>query len=255
LKNIGTCTWTTAYTLVFSSGSSLGGPAAVALPGYVAPGQVIDLTVNLTAPGKEGSYRGYWILRDASGVLFGMGRNGNSFYVDIRVAEPQSQYPLDFVASMCQAVWSSGAGQLPCQGEINDSRGTVRRIDKPQLENGYIDDEPALFTQPQMITDGVIRGRYPAVRVQSGDHFMAIIGCAYQSEGCDVNFQLDYQIGSGPILTLASWHERYDEKFTAVDVDLVGLTGNDVKFILTVLANGSSTTDRAQWLAPRMVKK
>ncbi|MBA4379445.1 MAG: hypothetical protein C0393_01940, partial [Anaerolinea sp.] len=57
LKNIGTCTWTTAYALVFSSGSAMGGPAVINLLGSVAPGQMVDIPVNLTAPATAGNYR------------------------------------------------------------------------------------------------------------------------------------------------------------------------------------------------------
>jgi hypothetical protein len=39
-----------------------------------------------------------------------------------------------------------------------------------------------------------------------------------------------------------------------VDVSLSSLAGQSVKFILTVLANGSPTGDRALWIAPRIVR-
>jgi hypothetical protein len=175
--------------------------------------------------------------------------------VDIKVSQPKSNYPTDFIASMCQAEWTSGAGRLDCPGVKDDSRGFVLRVDKPALESGYIDDEPALFTGPQMINDGVIRGKYPAMRVESGHKFMAVIGCAAETSGCDVRFQLDYQIGSGSIQNLASWNEAYDKNYSNVKVDLSGLAGNDVRFILTVLANGSSNQDKVLWLAPRIVKE
>jgi hypothetical protein len=90
--------------------------------------------------------------------------------------------------------------------------------------------------------------------VENGYHFSAVIGCAHKANNCDVNFQLDYQIGSGSINTLKTWHEVYDEQFRSVDVDLSSLAGKDVKFILTVLSNGPSNNDRAQWLAPRISK-
>jgi len=80
LKNIGTCSWTTSYAIVFSSGDSLGGPATQSLTGNVNPGQSVDIPVNLKAPGTPGSYRGYWKLRNGSGVTFAQ------FYVDIKVA-------------------------------------------------------------------------------------------------------------------------------------------------------------------------
>ncbi len=86
LKNIGTCTWTTAYKLVFDHGTSMGG-TFVNLPSNVGPGQVVDISVNLTAPSSPGHYRGYWMLQNASGVRFGTGRNANNpIWVDINVA-------------------------------------------------------------------------------------------------------------------------------------------------------------------------
>jgi hypothetical protein len=255
LKNTGACTWTTNYDVVFVSGTQMSSSAVVDLPGNVVSGQVIDISVTMTAPATQGSYRSNWKLRDASGLLFGVGQASAMFYADIKVVQAESKYPLDFVARMCEAEWSSGAGVLPCPGTDSDARGFVLRVDKPTLESGYIDDEPVLVTYPQMITDGVIRGKYPAFKVAAGHHFVGIIGCANKSNSCDLNFQLDYQIGTGSIQTLKTWHEVYDEKITQVDVDLSSLAGNDVKFILTVFSNGSSAQDRAQWLAPRIIKK
>ncbi len=255
LKNTGSCTWTTSYDLVFVSGDQMSAPSVIDLPGNVVPGQVIDLSVPMTAPASPGSYRGNWKLRDQAGYLFGVGRTGVPFYVDIKVVAPSTGVPFDMAALYCTAEWTGGDTRLPCPGTDFDSRGFVLRIDKPTLESGYVDDEPVLLTHPQMITDGVIRGKYPAIRVESGYHFVATIGCAYRAEKCDVKFRLDYQIGSEAIQTLATWHEVYEGQFRLVDVDLSSLAGKDVKFILTVLANGVSTDDRAQWLKPQIVKK
>src|SRR4030042_5520432 len=73
IKNIGTCTWTTSYSLVFDSGSKMGGPTSVNLPKSVAPGQTVDISISLTAPSSAGHYIGYWKFKNASGVLFGIG--------------------------------------------------------------------------------------------------------------------------------------------------------------------------------------
>lgn len=253
LKNIGACTWTESYDLVFVSGDQMDAPDTVAMPGDVGPGQVIDVSVDLVAPDHEGSYRGNWKLRDSSGRVFGLGRRGDTFFVDIRVAAPSSSNgPLDFVARYCQATWTSSAGRLPCQGENNDSRGFIRRINDPVLESGYQDDEPALLTNPQMVENGVIRGKYPAVRVENGYKFVSVIGCSYKATGCDVTFLLSYQIGSGPVHNYAKWHEVYDKEFHLVGVDLSALAGQDVKFILNVIANGDSSNNKALWLAPHI---
>lgn len=81
-KNMGTCSWTPSYAVVFSSGNSMNGPATQALTGNVNTGQTVDISVNLTAPATPGDYTGYWKLRNASGVLF------SQFYVQIKVAAP-----------------------------------------------------------------------------------------------------------------------------------------------------------------------
>jgi len=82
LKNTGTCSWTTAYAVVFSSGDQMTGPATQALTGNVTPGQTVDISIELTAPASDGDYKGYWKLRNAAGVHF------SQFYVDIEVKTP-----------------------------------------------------------------------------------------------------------------------------------------------------------------------
>jgi hypothetical protein len=79
LKNTGTCSWTPAYAVVFFSGEAMSGPAVQALTANVNPGQTVDLSVNLKAPATEGTYTGYWKLRNAAGVTF------TQFYVAIKV--------------------------------------------------------------------------------------------------------------------------------------------------------------------------
>lgn len=86
LQNRGTCTWTPDYMLVFVNGDQMGGTTAVRLPANVAPGQIVDVSVTLTAPDKRRNYVGYWMLRNPSGLTFGYGDNANkAFYVDINV--------------------------------------------------------------------------------------------------------------------------------------------------------------------------
>lgn len=80
IKNIGTCSWTSSYAVVFFSGNQMGGPSVQALSGNVNPGQTVDISVSLTAPSAPGDYTGYWKLRNASGVTFAQ------FYVQIKVS-------------------------------------------------------------------------------------------------------------------------------------------------------------------------
>jgi hypothetical protein len=71
-KNVGTSTWTTGYKLVFVRDAQMGGPASVSLPYSVAPGQVVPVSVNMTAPTTVGTHRGYWRLANTSGTQFGV---------------------------------------------------------------------------------------------------------------------------------------------------------------------------------------
>lgn len=114
LKNIGACSWTTSYALVFTGGESMSGPAAQALTGSVNPGQTVDISVNLTAPSGNGTYTGNWGLRNASGIIF------KHFYVMIKVAAvvPPTLPPaiVFAVTSVTYSVstWSSGASVVNC---------------------------------------------------------------------------------------------------------------------------------------------
>lgn len=87
LKNVGMCTWTTAYSLVFENGDRMGGPDRVNLPIMVDTGQTVDLTIPLTAPATAGFYRGYWRFQNADGIRFGMGTQAlDPWWVSIQVA-------------------------------------------------------------------------------------------------------------------------------------------------------------------------
>jgi hypothetical protein len=92
LKNAGTCTWTTGYALVFDSGNIMSGPTSQNLAGNVAPGATVDLSVNLIAPGSNGTHRGNWKLRNDKGTIFGLGGAG-PFYVQIVVGPTPTSGP------------------------------------------------------------------------------------------------------------------------------------------------------------------
>jgi hypothetical protein len=252
IQNVGTCSWTPAYALVFVSGDRMNAPISLGLPGNVNPGQSIDLSVRMTAPGGNGHYQGYWKLRNPAGTLFGIGAQAQTaFWIRVVVAGP-TYAAYDFVAKYCDAAWQNNNNDLPCPGLQGDSKGYVIRLDHPIMENGKTADGGGLLSVPREAYNGLITGKYPAVKIRDGDRFRALVNCAYEAYSCNVIFHLDYQIGGGSTRSLGHWNEAYEGKFYPVDIDLSSLAGQYVKFILSASANGSPNQDEALWIAPRI---
>lgn len=276
IKNVGTCTWTN-YSLLFDSGEKMAGPDSAVISASVAPGQTVDITINLTAPAAANTYRGYWKLKNASNVPFGIGTAGTkSFWVEIKVAgtavtpstpiatvtvgtpatpvtpaTPIAGTSYDFVANVCAASWFSGAGQQPCPGTDGDAKGFVLIANPSKLETGVNDSRPGLITFPQNVNNGYIQGIYPSYKVKAGDKFRTIVNCENGATSCYVVFRLDYSVaGSSTIQTFWAFVERYEGQFYTAEVDLGSLVGQDIKFVLTVLSTGSPVGDRALWVAP-----
>ena len=96
IQNIGTCTWGDGYTLTPVGGNvpaaGMGGRPAV-IPGPVAPGQTVDVSVALVAPLVPGVYQGFWSMRGPGGLLF-----GERIWVGVTVVEPDTPTPAPTVA-------------------------------------------------------------------------------------------------------------------------------------------------------------
>ena len=253
IQNVGSCTWTPYFSVVFVNGNGLSAPTTNPLPGYIAPGNYIDLSVTMVTPNTDGHYRGFWELLNSSGALFEIGPQANNpFWVDINVSGP-SYTAYDFALNFCNATWQNNDGNLPCPGTSGNSRGYVLNLSNPVMGGGKAENEPGLLTVPKNSSNGIIRGIYPATQIQSGDHFRALIGCQYKANGCNVMFKLNYQLGNSAS-TLGQWPEAYDGRYYPVDIDLSPLNGQSVTFQLIVSANGSGYQDQALWINPHIVR-
>ena len=269
IKNpVGYSTWTTAYKLTFVSGDM--SAADVPFVSTVTSNTTISVSVTLTAPSAIGHYRGYWMLKNASGVKFGLGSAGDKpWWVDIYVNSSATAVPtatstgstvvFDFSEKANLATWANIAGPLTFPGADLDPLGFVIRPTSTKMENGITytsPSQPTLLTAPQSITDGFIQGIYPAFNVVSGDHFKTTVGCEFGAASCKVFFRLDYVKSTEPAVVGTIWtlEKAIDGFVIPIDVDLVSLAGSSVTFRLTILADGASTGDRAVWLYPRIVR-
>jgi hypothetical protein len=259
LSNNGSCTWTTDYQLIFISGSQMGGVSPVYINTTVPPNQTVDVAINLITPGTSGSYAGFWMLRSPSWIIFGIGLNADiAFWVKTIVSQPTATLDpnirMDFSQYYCYAKWVNSSGvSLACPSSGYDfNNASVTISSAPMIETAYQDDEMTIITIPNNGTNGVISGRYPPIKVLTGDRFQALLGCLASSPRCSVTFHLKYSADSGPIQELGSWVETFDGNRTQVDVDLSPLNGKSVEFILEVQNNGDSSDDRAFWMVPHI---
>ncbi len=85
ITNSGSCTWTPAYQLVFSSGERMSAPGSVNLSGNVSPSSTVDISVQLVSPASDGSYTAYFMLKAPDGTIFGMGNSNTSLSAVIKV--------------------------------------------------------------------------------------------------------------------------------------------------------------------------
>lgn len=256
LRNIGECTWTLDYNIIFVGGESFSAPVRIGMPRIVAPGETVDISLLLEAPTYPGSYTGYFMLSDGQGDRFGAGVNANQqFWVSIVVRSPD-QVVFNFENNYCTAKWRSSVDEsLPCPGdELADETGFVVGKENPIREDGAVENEPGLITSPDSSFYGYIYGIYPNLLIQKGDIFKSLIGCSHDSPGCNLTFELRYQIDGGAMRTIKSWAEIYDGNYHSIIADLSDLAGFNVNLILFVENNGSIENNRGVWIAPRIMR-
>jgi len=110
IRNTGSCSWNSNYQLIFDHGNRLGVTSGYTQPltsSTVNSGQMVDLSVNLTAPSASGTYTGYWRLRDPGGVLFGITPAGGTFLVKV-IVMANTTVTLSPVATESGSVGSDG---------------------------------------------------------------------------------------------------------------------------------------------------
>lgn len=266
LQNVGSCTWTTAYSLAVEGGDNLGAPPSTPITqDAVEPNETVDVSVTLKAPETLGTYRATFMLRNAAQQVFGTGDGNTPFWVQVRVVQNQGQVQpvdsgivLDFIARASAAQWSSGQGAslnttLQFGGEDNDSNGVAKLKENERMENGAQSGK-VLLTIPKYADDGVIMGVFPAVAIRSGDTFRARLGFLTPGGTCgtgNVKFQLYYRETGEPQF-LQEWDKACNSRLLPVEVSLSALRDKNIQFILVVRAAGSIDYDWAIWNSARI---
>ena len=150
VRNTGTCPWDEKYSLVFLSGDQMGAPNSTPMP-VTAPKADADISVDLTAPSADGSYTGYFQLRDPSGQVISIGLE-KSIWVKVVVgnAAPTNPPAVNPTAGPTNAPTSAGGGVTPV-GSVSSCGSSTN--------GGYVNQ---LLTQ---INDARRAAKLPALTV------------------------------------------------------------------------------------------
>lgn len=247
VKNVGTCTWTKDFSIVYDSGRQLGG-STTKLTKKVAPGETVDIAVVMKTPTEKGTYKGYWLLKDADGDTFGIGAGAkDALKIQLQVSGEAEAYAYDLAANFCQAAWKTDDTTIYCGG-TKANKNYVQYANNFKMESGATEDEPVL-----LVTLGKqqrVRGNYPAYVVQPGDHFVSWIGCVAGSTDCRVVMRVIYKLADGTTGVLGEWEEVYDGSIVKMDLDLSALVGEEVTFILDMETKFNASQHQVFWFVP-----
>lgn len=124
IRNAGTTTWGSGYTLSFHSGNTLGPGTDVPLPA-AKPGELVQVALDMVAPQVIGEYRSDWIAKNPQGETF-----SHRLYTIINVQA--SQQPVDVSLARWDADVTIPDGQILKPGEqftkiwrvLNDGKTT-----------------------------------------------------------------------------------------------------------------------------------
>ena len=161
IRNTGSSTWGSGYLLHFYDGDQMGAPTEINVP-PTAPGQVVDLSVNLNAPTNEGNYTGYWQLQNSQGTHFGPVLHVK---VTVQSGSPPAEGDISLTCLDCPSVLTPGQTYRPTiratvnQGQLLESRGDLLRN-----------------------TDGNLYGAWPHV---------AVVGTVSAGQSYDFTFYAD----------------------------------------------------------------
>lgn len=141
VRNAGTTTWNTDYTLRFTGDDQMGAPDAVPLSRRVAPGELVELSVDLTAPNAAGRHRSTWKLHNAQGTAF-------DYFMYVEIQVPEEVVPTQ---KRCEACYLADVtipdGTLMQPGETFVKTWRVRNTGEATWGEGY---ELAFFRDDQM---------------------------------------------------------------------------------------------------------
>jgi hypothetical protein len=254
VRNMGTCTWAEDYALVFSKGELMAGKSPVTLGRELAPGDTMEVSINLVAPATGGVYSSQWVLQNSTGETFGLAPVNQPLSLLISVG-PHVTIALDFVDQACFATWSSATGEMKCPQTEDIVAGAVNPVESTVAETGTEFNLPALEVIPNEGPDGKVIGTYNLLQIQESDIFTTVIACSDNQPECNLVFELLADPGDHQLIPLGRWLETTDGALQKVVVDLSPYAGKTFRLILSVSStNGTAYDNKGLWISPVILR-
>lgn len=181
IVNTGSCTWTPQYALVWVSGQQMSTISEFAWGSNVAPGEMLEISVLMTAPRTPGRYQSGWLLRSPNGERFGVGAGGGAELV-VSIEVVASATPTATTGKISGRVVFNGApaggvnltledrGTMTIAAVQTSQDGTFSLVDLPPYLDGY----NLVFTQEanqQYAVDQVVSWAWVGwIPINAGDN-------------------------------------------------------------------------------------
>lgn len=136
-KNNGKCNWN-GYTINFVAGDKMESPASAPVP-ETAAGQTVDISVELIAPSLDGSYTGYFELKNTNGETLAIGTE-KTFWVKILIgnvaAAPVATLAITSVSVSVPTVKVSGPASCNYSTSSSYANELANLINNARAQNG-----------------------------------------------------------------------------------------------------------------------
>lgn len=250
LRNVGTCTWSPEYSLIFIQGDQMGGTSPAPIGQSVPPNGTLRLYLPQKAPQNPGVYQGFWKIRSTGGKEFGLGNNGEvAFWVKIQVASgagvvsggPQNLGSPDWVESFegKRSPWYLGAN--------SDISFTIENGKLVMTAFKPIGDQWRVAV-PGFLSDFYLQANYTngltcagkdgfGLLVRAPDQPDNIIDSGYVfSFSCDGNYRI-YRMDNGNFDGIVNWTSSPSIKIGPNQSNVIGVWAKGKK--IQLYANGT----------------
>lgn len=261
LRNIGETVWNDQYNLVHIKGNSFGQAEKIPFSFEALPGDIIDVTLVLTAPTERGMYLGEWLIEAPDGSLFGMELDGSEplpVSVEVTGNPLTSSFRQIFrmYVDYSTAEWrdQNGPALVSVNGNIG-LHGYVTRENYPLFAGALQEDEPTIVMMPPRGEGGYISGKFPAFVIEPSDYLVTRVGCQEPHKFCDVTLKILVQVeGEDDVEVLWERDKEYTGEWILIRRNLTRYAGKAVHFIFVVESKGNNIDDVIGWFVPAIYR-